>query len=144
VVWSSANAAEQAFYSAFERGEVDEMMAIWAPSPEVICIHPMGSVLTGLPAIRASWAEILSVQVPRKIDIERIRTVATPQLVLHAVYESMSLPLHRQRFAPIAAINGYRPFEDGWRMVLHHASPVGGIEQPVLAGAELVGNSTRH
>ncbi|MSR15660.1 MAG: DUF4440 domain-containing protein [Gammaproteobacteria bacterium] len=139
---NSALAAEQAFYAAFERGELDDMLAVWATGPDITCIHPMGPVLTGHAAIRASWAEILSVHVPRKIEIERIRVITTPTLVLHVVYESLSLPLHRQRFAPMAAINGYRPFEDGWRMVLHHASPVGGIEQETVGQADL--NTTRH
>jgi len=140
--WDSAISAELAFYTAFEHGDLDEMMAVWSTTAEVTCIHPMGPVLAGLIDVRASWAEIFAVQIPRKFEIERVQTIAVPELVLHVLYESISLPLQRQRFAPMAAINGYRPYQGQWRMVLHHAGPVGAFETVAFAQPDT--SSTRH
>lgn len=139
--WDSAISAELAFYTAFERGDLDEMMAVWSATSEVACVHPMGPVLTGLIDIRASWAELFAVQVPRKFEIKRVQTIAVPELVLHVLYETISLPLQRQRFAPMAALNGYRPHRGHWRMVLHHAGPVG-VEQVGFTPTDA--SSTRH
>ncbi|MGH8596086.1 MAG: YybH family protein, partial [Gammaproteobacteria bacterium] len=89
----SALTAELKFYAAFEQGDLDLMMAVWATSADIVCVHPLGSVLVGPSAIRASWAEILAMQVPRKFEIERVQTITTQDLVLHLVYESITLPL---------------------------------------------------
>jgi ketosteroid isomerase-like protein len=135
----SASITEAAFYTAFERGDPDEMMAVWANSPDIVCVHPLGTVLQGYDAVRASWVELLSPQLPRKFDIEHVQTITAPELVLHVVYESISMPQHRGRFAPIAAINGYRLINGLWLMVLHQAGPVSSTEAEVQPRSQ-----TRH
>src|SRR5690349_3843232 len=52
--------AETAFYEAFERADLAAMMAVWAESDDVVCIHPSGPRLTGFEAVRESWVQIFS------------------------------------------------------------------------------------
>lgn len=126
--FDTAEAAEAAFYRAFEQGDLDGMMAVWAPSADIQCIHPLGGLLTGGGAIRASWSEIFRSQLPRRFEIERLNVVRSADLVVHIVTETIILPLQRQRFAPLLATNAYRRIESSWHLVLHHASPVGAVE----------------
>ena len=134
--------AENAFYRAFERGDLEEMMSVWALGSDIKCIHPLGTVLSGAPAIRASWVEIFQAQLPRKVEIENVNLIQTPDLAIHTVFETIVLPLHRQRFPPLIATNIYRRIEDSWRMVLHHASPIGITDAAPVDHRETV--STRH
>ena len=52
--------AETAFYDAFERADLAAMMAVWAESDDIVCIHPQGPRLAGFEAVRESWAQIFA------------------------------------------------------------------------------------
>lgn len=127
-VFDSPLAVEQAFYAAFEQGDIEAMMAVWAARADIRCIHPLGSLLTGVTAVRASWIDIFRNQVPRSFEIERVSMVHGEDLAWHTVFETVSLPLQRQRFPPLLATNAYCRINGSWRMVLHHASPVGMVD----------------
>ena len=60
VVFATAEAAEEAFYDAMQRGDVAGMMALWADEEDAVCVHPSGQRLVGLPAIRAAFEEIFA------------------------------------------------------------------------------------
>lgn len=127
----TAELAEEAFYKAFEQGDLDAMMAVWAAGPDVLCVHPMGPALTGAAAIRASWQEIFRGQLPRRFEIQPISEVVSGDLVIRIVHETIVLPLHRQRLPTLIATNAYRQEAGAWRMVMHHASVIGG-ESPEM------------
>lgn len=144
-VFAHPEATETAFYRAFEQGDLEGMMAVWAPSSDIRCIHPLGGLLTGVAAIRASWNAIFRAQLPQRFEIERLSVFHADELVIHTVTETIVLPLQRQRFAPLLATNAYRRIDGSWHMVLHHASPVGGVETAEVVpfeGGET--NATRH
>lgn len=134
--------AENAFYHAFESGDLEAMMSIWADSADAKCIHPLGTVLSGLSEIRASWAEILRAQPPRSFEIERVSVLQTPDLAIHTVFETLILPLQRQRFPPLLATNIYRKINGSWQMLMHHASPVGMVDSAPFQAAGPA--ATRH
>ncbi|MFP5336274.1 MAG: nuclear transport factor 2 family protein, partial [Actinomycetes bacterium] len=52
-------AVNQAFYTAFEQGDVDAMRALWVDEPEALCVHPGALPLRGTPAINRSWALVM-------------------------------------------------------------------------------------
>jgi ketosteroid isomerase-like protein len=121
----SPGMAEEAFYRAFERGDLDAMMAVWAGSPDICCIHPMGPLLTGPVAIHESWQEIFRAQLPRRFEIDCISRFEHGDLAVHVLHETIVLPLHRQRLPTLATTNIYRREASVWRMVMHHASVIG-------------------
>ena len=45
-LFPTAEECEAAFYDAFERGDIKAMMAVWAESDEVSCVHPSGARIT--------------------------------------------------------------------------------------------------
>ncbi len=141
-LFDTSQNAENAFYRAFERGEIEEMMSVWAVGSDIKCIHPMGTILSGSLAIRASWVDIFQAQFPRRFEVERVNLIQTADLAIHTVFETIVLPVRRQRFPPLLATNIYRRIEGSWHMVLHHASPIGSTEPAPLERRESA--ATRH
>jgi uncharacterized protein (TIGR02246 family) len=126
--------AETAFYEAFERGDLAAMMSVWAEDDDVVCIHPQGPRLVGFEAVRESWVQIFSGGTSRL----RMRTVDPRKLsgqgvAVHAVVEILSVPGQQGPTQSVCATNVYELTDHGWRMVLHHASPV---SEPAPAAAE--------
>ena len=44
-IFPAAQDAENAFYEALERCDLDGMMAVWAEDEDIVCIHPTGARL---------------------------------------------------------------------------------------------------
>lgn len=59
-VAAEVEAANTAFYAAFEAGDLDAMAAVWDVSPDTVCIHPGVLPLRGTPGILRSWALIMA------------------------------------------------------------------------------------
>ena len=113
---------EAAFYAAFERADLNLMTAVWADEPGVICIHPQGSRLAGLTAIRASFAEIFSHGPNANLKVSEHRKQEGQTLAIHSVYETFVVPGQSAAMSPVLATNVFMLTPNGWRMVLHHGS----------------------
>lgn len=116
--------AEHAFYEAFEGGDLDAMMSVWAKDDDIVCVHPQGPRLLGRAAIEASWREILQSSIGIRFQLTEVRELADQGLTVHILYENLWVPGENAPRAPIFATNAYRYSKRGWRLVLHHASPV--------------------
>ena len=68
-MFATSEEAEIGFYEAFSNADLDAMMEVWAPSDEIICIHPNGPRLEGVAAVRDSWALIFSERIVRSFDL---------------------------------------------------------------------------
>lgn len=121
---SSAEAAEAAFYEALQLADVDALMRVWADEDDVICVHPGGPRLVGPAAIRASFEQLFAAG-PLRITPERALRTVTLGGAVHNVVERVlgQRDLGEQRFAFVLATNVYIKTPDGWRLMLHHASP---------------------
>lgn len=116
---------EAAYYDAFDRADLNLMMAVWADEAFVVCIHPNGPRLAGLSAIRESFSEIFSGGTTAKIDVGELRKEENQTLAIHSVYESFRLPREAppDMAAPtVLATNVFHLTAHGWRMIMHHAS----------------------
>jgi ketosteroid isomerase-like protein len=117
--------AEAAFYDAFERCNLAAMMAVWSSEDHAVCIHPGGARLAGFEAIRASWTEIFAGGPGFKMKVSEVRAITSQTLAIRMVYETL-VPEGGEASAtptPILATNIFALTPNGWRMVLHHASP---------------------
>jgi ketosteroid isomerase-like protein len=121
--WATPEAAEKAFYAAFEGGDLMAMMQVWADTPEVCCIHPMGKALRGLAAVREGWAGIFSSGLRLHFVLEPLQWQPTDDLAISVVLERIQVAGEKKPRPPMVATNVYRRTALGWRMVLHHASP---------------------
>ena len=133
----TAQDAENAFYEALERGDLDAMMAVWAEDEEIVCVHPGGERLTGQDQVRASWSKIFSGEPRVRVHISQQAAISGMMIAVHSVQENFSIegaqrgPQGRDsRPAPIVATNVYLRASAGWRMIVHHASPAPGQAEP--------------
>ncbi|MGD9870214.1 MAG: nuclear transport factor 2 family protein [Thauera sp.] len=116
--------AEAAFYRALAEGNFEALMEVWSEEDEVVCVHPGGPRIVGLAAVHETWRRILSGDT--RLEIELTQSVATVSatMAVHCVVERLSVHGQTKRSAVLAATNVFVRGAHGWRMVLHHASPM--------------------
>jgi ketosteroid isomerase-like protein len=141
-IYPTAQDAENAFYEALERGDLDAMMAVWAEDEEIVCVHPGGERLTGQDQVRMSWAKVLADGSRVRVHISHQVAISAMMIAVHSVQENFSVEGERGRQgtdlrpAPIVATNVYLRTGAGWRMIVHHASPAPGkAEAPRREGS---------
>ncbi len=131
----SANAA---FYDAFEAADIDLMNAIWLDGPradDVVCVHPGSPPLRGRDAVLRSWSMVMAntpyiqfVLTDVAVTLEGdIAVVSCAENILTGMPESTeSLPAAAAGLAGgrIVATNIFKLTSVGWRLWVHHASPV--------------------
>ncbi len=117
-------AAELAFYSAIENADLDAMMNVWLANESSVCIHPLGPRLQGPVQIRASWRQILGSGIRLRFQISAVHRVVQGDVAIRYVQENITIVnAEKQATQPSITTNIYRQFPQGWRMILHHASP---------------------
>ncbi|MFV1997799.1 MAG: nuclear transport factor 2 family protein [Acidiferrobacterales bacterium] len=114
---------EAFFYQALEQRDLSDIMAAWAEDDEVTCIHPMGPALEGLTSIRDSWGVICDSDQELSFEIDSIHYSESADIAVHIVNEQIIMAGDPPKEASILVTNVYRQTENGWRMILHHASP---------------------
>lgn len=117
-------AAEAAFYASFEAHSLDAMMSVWADSDSIACVHPLSAPLDGLTAVAAGWRSMLEAAGQFRIQVELAHEIRDATQVIRIVREYLLIGQETEPRAPILATNVYRKEAAGWRMILHHASPL--------------------
>ena len=117
--------AERAFYAAFQRASLEEMMQVWADDDGIMCIHPMGPRLDGRAAVTRGWEQIFAGGASMRFELSEVSCSQSGNLAVHCVYENIG---HGPGFGErslVLATNVYKSTDRGWRMLLHHGSPGG-------------------
>jgi ketosteroid isomerase-like protein len=125
-IFPTAQDAENAFYEALERCDLEGMMAVWAEDEDIVCVHPGGPRLTGQDQVRESWAQIFSNGQRARVHITNQVAISGMMLAVHSVHENFALEGQPRRDTPplpVMATNVYLRTAAGWRMIVHHASP---------------------
>lgn len=117
-------AAEAAFYAAFEARSLDAMMAVWANDERIACLHPLAAPLNGRLAVAAGWKSLFEAAGQFRVQVELAHEIRDAGQVIHVVREYLTIGQETEPRPPILATNVYHRDGDGWRMVLHHASPL--------------------
>jgi ketosteroid isomerase-like protein len=127
---ASAEDAEAQFYEALREGDIDKLMAVWHDDDEVVCVHPGGPRVVGPRAIRAAFEAIFANGgIP--VQPEGLHRVQTLESSVHNVVERIAvLTPDGAQTGHVLATNVYVKTTQGWRMVIHHASP-GSTGDPV-------------
>jgi ketosteroid isomerase-like protein len=116
-------AANQAFYDAHEGRDLDAMRGVWEHSDRVVCVHPGWPILRTWPAVEESWRRILAGSGRNQFILTNTTVVVDGALAWVTLDENL---VDRSATGTIAATNVYADSPDGWRLVLHHGSPVMG------------------
>ncbi len=120
-VFATPQEAEEAFYEAFERSDLEAMMAVWAKDDGVICIHPGAPRLEGLDEIRESWRQIFSASGELSFSLSDVRYTQDSLLAIHLLREEIAVA--GETTGAMLTTNVYQFIDGSWRMTLHHASP---------------------
>jgi len=118
------DATESAFYAAFEARDLDAMMAVWSGNEHIACLHPMAAPLNGRAAVAAGWRSLFEAAGQFRVQVEIAHEIRTTDQVIRIVREYLTIGRENEARPPILATNIYHRENDGWRMVLHHASPL--------------------
>lgn len=114
-------AVNRAFYDAHEQRDLAAMQAVWEQSDQAVCIHPGWPILRGWEAIRDSWERIFE-------GPGRNQFIVTNDVVRvdgrHAWVTLDENLVQGAATGTIAATNLFVLTDDGWKLTLHHGSPV--------------------
>lgn len=121
--YESPEAAEAAFYDAFERRDIDAMTNVWDHDTEVSCVHPGGPRLDDIDLILDSWRAIFDGGQRLRFERAGVALTAGADVAVCCLYEVIRFGERFEQQGTVVATNVYRRTERGWRMVIHHASP---------------------
>lgn len=126
----TAQDAENAFYDALERADLDLMMAVWAEDEDIVCVHPGAPRLAGVEQVRAAWRGMFAGGPNMRVRALQQVVISGMMVAVHNVHESITVQGESKPRPPVVATNVYLRTAAGWRMVVHHAS-----SSPATAGA---------
>ena len=115
--------AETAFYEALERGDLEAMMEVWAEDEEIVCVHPTGPRLNGYERVRESWSQIFNSRQRLRVHLSNQVYVQAMMLSIHSLHENILVAGEPKPRPPMVTTNVYVRTGNGWRMLVHHASP---------------------
>jgi ketosteroid isomerase-like protein len=120
---ASVDDVETQFYEALQRGDLELLMSVWSDDDEVACVHPGGPRVVGHGAVRASFDAIFANgAIP--VRPQQVRRVENAGCSIHHVLERVDIATAEGvQTAWVLATNVYLKTTQGWRLVLHHASP---------------------
>jgi uncharacterized protein (TIGR02246 family) len=122
-IFPTAQDAENAFYEALERCDLEAMMAVWSEDEEIICVHPVGQRLAGQAQVREVWRQMFTGGPNMRMQITQQVVVAGVMIEVHSVHENITVSGEQRQRPPMVATNVYLRTAAGWRMIVHHASP---------------------
>ena len=125
---AAVEAANTALYAAFESADVDAMAQVWddLDPAEVVCVHPGWPMLRGREQVLRSWSAVMAGTDYIQFFLTDVRisvrgdtaVVTCTENVLTEVTEAAA------RNASVVATNVLVRRTDGWRVQVHHGSPV--------------------
>jgi ketosteroid isomerase-like protein len=124
--------ANDAFYAGFEALDLDAMEAVWDHGEHVACVHPGAELVVGWPQVRRTWAAIFAATEYLQFIVTDVRAVVDGTAGIVTCTENiLSDAGHGGHLGAARAVATNVFSHDanrGWRMVLHHGSPV--ADQP--------------
>jgi uncharacterized protein (TIGR02246 family) len=118
-------AANDAFYRAFEKKDLEAMSSLWSHGTDCLCVHPGRNALKGWEAIRSSWEKIFLNTRYLEIETEILRVEVSGDLAYVVLIETvLQVVGGRQMQAKSMATNLFERMAQQWYLVHHHGSPI--------------------
>jgi ketosteroid isomerase-like protein len=134
---ASVQAANRAFYDAFERRDLDAMSDLWERSDRALCTHPGWAPLRGWQAVAASWFALFHEAAPTQFILTEERVEVAGDTAWVTLDENI---IGAQVGATVSAVNVFVRGADGWRIVVHHGSNVMTARAPGRGGEQGFGD----
>jgi ketosteroid isomerase-like protein len=122
-------ATNAAFYAAFERSDFDARVAVWADDDGVVCVHPGAEPIRGRSAVMRSWMALMAGAPYIQFFLTDVQASVSGDLASVTCTENVlsagaDTPVGVFAGGSAAATNVLRYTPQGWRLWIHHASPV--------------------
>ncbi|WP_018873133.1 nuclear transport factor 2 family protein [Thioalkalivibrio sp. ALJ16] len=135
-----------AYYAAFRAADIEQMMALWAERPDIVCIHP-GSPRAhrGVAEVMESWLLVFARELNIGIDPRVVARQETAEVLGLVIEEAITRPGDVAPTGTILISQTWCRQDAGWRLQFHHASH--GRRSPPSQDGMFVpdgGGSTRH
>ncbi len=114
-------AANEAFYAAFEAGDLDAMSDVWLHTDGVACTHPGWSTLRGWPAVAASWFALFQGDPAVQFILTEVHPTVAGDTGWVTLDENLIAADGAQT---VAALNLFQRIGSRWRLVVHHGSGI--------------------
>ncbi len=114
-------AANQAFYDAHEQRDLAAMAAVWDTTERAVCVHPGWPILRGWASVEQSWRGIFEGPGRNQFIVTNDSVTVLGDLAWVTLDENL---VDVAATGTIAATNLFARTPSGWKMVLHHGSPV--------------------
>jgi ketosteroid isomerase-like protein len=117
--------ANEAFYRAFEKKDIEAMGAVWSQGTGSLCIHPGRNVLRGWKEIRSSWELIFRNTQYLEIETDILATEIRDNTAYVVLVEKLlQVSSGRRVQAQSVATNIFERMASKWYLVHHHGSPL--------------------
>jgi len=114
--------ANQAFYDAHERRDIDAMRTVWEHSDRVVCTHPGWPILRTWPVVEESWRRILGGPGRNQFILTNEAVTIHGDMAWVTLDENL---VDAGGTGTVAATNLFvRTASAAWSLVVHHGSPV--------------------
>ena len=126
-VEAQVEAANTAFYRAFEQADVDAMAEVWDDEqPEALtCIHPGWPPLRGRSQVLRSWSALMATTEYIQFFLTDVTVAVEGDIAVVTCTENVLTAVALDDGAGAAvATNVFRRRADGWRLQVHHAGPL--------------------
>ena len=110
------------FYEALEALDVDAMDSVWEASPRAASVHPGSPWLLGWSDVRQSLEAIVDATSYIEFEIADVEVHVEDPAAWVTCTERVTGA--DGSVAEVAATNLFVLGSDGWRLVVHHASPI--------------------
>jgi ketosteroid isomerase-like protein len=124
-------AVNAALYEAFESADVERMESVWDDvDPEaLVCVHPGWPALRGRRQVLRSWAAVMANTDYVQFVLSDVQVSIEGDTAVVTCTENVLTSVTDMNGGAIVATNVFRRRPGGWRLSVHHGSPV-------LAGQE--------
>ena len=131
---AEVEAANTALYEALECADVDRMGLVWDESApdDVVCVHPGWPMLRGRGQVLRSFSAIMANTPYIQFFLTDVRVAVTGDVATVTCTENILTSVSEDdSSAQVAATNVFLRRADGWRLLVHHGSPVLGTVEEV-------------
>jgi uncharacterized protein (TIGR02246 family) len=130
-------AANTAMYDALERADVDGMAAVWddVEPDAVVCVHPGWPMLRGRGRVLRSFSAIMANTPYIQFFLTDVEVAVTGDTAVVTCTENILTAVSQDGASgQVVATNVFVRRPQGWRLQVHHGSPVLGTLEEVDDG----------
>ena len=100
------------------------MRAVWLDDDSIQCVHPASERLVGRERVHGSWAAIFKATQAIRFELEDLTIEIVGDFAWASAIERIRPNAEAEPISEAVATNLFVRRSDGWKLLLHHASPI--------------------